>query len=188
MPQDKLNIISINLSKFIGDEVSQPNLDGVSYSAKTRLDFINSARFFLYNKSITELGLDNFCKMFPEFVGFEEKVIFPNKDLDIRTTLKLFNDDKIITKIPPFAYTDGKYNPFSSWYGTEEHPFFAEHDNFIELIGINQLNECMIEYVKQPTSINGYGGNYPDLIEPFIWTTEITNIAYSLILKSQQIT
>lgn len=68
MAQLKLNEILIDVSNKVGDGVSTASADGEIFTASDRLKSINEARIILYNDLLETLGIDDFIKMFPEFV------------------------------------------------------------------------------------------------------------------------
>lgn len=68
MAQPKLNEILIDVSYKIGDGVTSASADGEIFTASDRLKSINEARIILYNDLLETLGVDDFLKIFPEFV------------------------------------------------------------------------------------------------------------------------
>ena len=68
MAQPKLEEILKDVSVRAGDTVTTASADGFLFTSQDRLDAVNSARKVLYREMISQLGLDEFIKQYPEFI------------------------------------------------------------------------------------------------------------------------
>lgn len=181
MPQPKYEWISIALSLYAGDQVSEARLDGLLYSSAERLSAINQARQSLYLSVLTESGVEKFVANYPEFVDIRTKTISPAKAPDIKHVFKVYHGGKIHNGIPRLQAMDYKTSGFSKWKTTEDLPKFVEYQDKVEVFGTNSNSANMI-YLKQPTDIVP---GATDLIEPWIWCEQITRIALTILQGSK---
>ncbi len=186
MAQPKLDYVSLELAAVLADAVATSSTGGDIYDAASRLKAINLGRGNVYNKILHELGEKRFMELYPEFIGKGTKTISP-KDGDIRKVIKAYYNSKILEPVPPEQMYEAANITYSAHYASSTYPRFIEYDDKVELLGIGTSpSTCDISYLKQPLFIAGYGGSYPDLIEPWAWLDEIVLAAEQIILHGQQ--
>lgn len=200
MAQPKLDIISIDVSRRIGDEVTSSNADGNTITAAQRLKAINDARDMLYTQKLESLGLDDFIRLYPEFVALSTYLAITSntvtKPADCKLVLEMtcFQDvmgTKNFHSLPKHMtqknYHDALYNTFSRWKATAGKPKFAEFESTVKLVAtVTDYTDAILNYLKQPVDIAGYGGSNADLFEPEGWHEEIKRIASEIILLGNQ--
>jgi hypothetical protein len=187
MAQPIFDSITIAVSVIVGDEVTTSSGNGNTFSAADRLAAINKARGDIYTKLLKGMGIEEFIKQYPEFVGYEAAVtISPTKDSRIRKVFKMYDaggTNLIVEAVPQRHYLSAKYDTFSKWYGSAGRPRFIEHDDEVETIGISQVSQT-VEYLKQPVDVT-QGGS--EIGEPISWRQLIIERAVEILLQSQQI-
>lgn len=191
MAQPKLDIVSLAVSRRIGDQVSTSSTDGEVITAAQRLAAINRARGTLFTQLITQLGLRQFADTFPSFVLYEANVtVSPTKDSRIHKAIKVVYNNIIAEEIPAEQIADAIGNQYSAWYtptgGTLR---FYEANNEIVVLGAGVgVTTATVLFIQKPIDIAGYGGANADLIEPYEWLDMITDEAVRTILSGLQIT
>ena len=184
MAQPLFDSITIATSVLTGDGVTTSSGNGKVFSASMRLVAVNKARGDVYTKLLAQLGIDEFLRQYPEFVGYEAAMtISPTKDVRIRKAFKLYSGTYILEEVPKRHYLSSKYDTYSKWYGTATRPRFIEHDAAIETIGITATT-AHVEYLKQPVDVT-QGGS--EIGEPPSWRQMIAERAAEILLQTQQI-
>lgn len=195
MAQPKLDIVSIAVSKEIGDEVTASNANGNLFTAAERLSAINRARGNIYTQMLNQLGITKMIDLYPEFLGKSSLSISNSlltKTAAIRKAIKLlytnFLQDKLIIEAVPAEQTlDAEFNIYSKWRGTENKLVFTETENTLKILGATiSSGTADVLYLKQPEDIAGYGGANADLIEPYFWLDLITAEAVINLLRKKQ--
>lgn len=204
MAGERIQAMSVELSKRIADEVAAYSTDGKMFTSAQRLKALNSAREKLYNTYISKLGVDGFAEMFPEFMvetspaitvtgGSAATPTGSRKVMAVKLARTLNFQDAGTTpeyvgtwncrKIPKEVYYEMSLTPESCPYQTTDTDY-----------GYIELGEKVIFFGSKNSPIGGtYYAIYlkdisdvtysQDVIEPSFWTEDTIDLAAKILLS-----
>jgi hypothetical protein len=162
MATTKSNLVSIAVSKIVGDEVTSATSDGTLFTSADRLNAINRARGDVYTEMLKTLGQRQFLELYPEFVAtasitFASSVA--NKPVGIRRIIKAYYNSQIIEVAPVEVTLDALYNTYSKWYSTT-YPVMVEYSesgvNKLKIIGATISASVTVLYVLDLIDLVGH--------------------------------
>lgn len=191
MAQDKLIVIGLAVARNIGDEVSTYTTDGVTFTAAQRLAAINLARGEVYTMILNQLGLDNFIKLYPEWLLYDTSAkTFTNNIASLpaacRKLLKVYVTtlSKMANPVPEMHTLDALNNAYSKWKGSTSRPYFVVYGSNIRLLtGATSTYSGELFYLKQPEH-DAYGST--DIPDPWAWLNMIIDKATEILQKRIQ--
>jgi hypothetical protein len=193
MATTKSNLVSIAVSKIVGDEVSAATSDGTLFTSADRLNAINRARGDVYTEMLKSMGMRQFLELYPEFVAtasisFTSSVA--DKPAGVRRVLKAYYNSQIIEVAPVEVTLDAMYNTYSKWYSAT-YPVMVEYSdsgtNKLKIINATITASVTVLYVLDLIDLVGHDGAYADMIECYAWLNIIIQGAAQYLLNTKQI-
>jgi hypothetical protein len=191
MATPKFDIISIALSKVMGDEVTAATSAGNLFTQAVRENAINRARGTIFTQILMKAGLTQFIDQYPEFVSLQSLTFATPAGTvavpaGVRKVLKIYYNALVAEPVPAELILDAKYNTYSKWKGTTAKPVFLQYNNILEILGfVSGTTAATGLVLNDPVDIASAGAN--DIIEPYTWLDMIVMEAANILLKTQQI-
>ena len=190
----KSNLVSIAVSKIIGDEVSDATYDGVLFKSVDRLSAINRARGDIYTEMLKTLGMRQFLELYPEFIATSDIAFTSSvatKPAGVRRVLKAYYSAPPLIEVAPVELTlDAMYNTYSKWYSAT-YPVMVEYSdsgtNKLKVIGATITGNISVLYLLDLIDLGGHDSSYADMVEPYSWLNLVIQGAVQYLLNTKQI-
>ncbi len=198
MAQPKLEYITLRVSEKIGDQVSSAGTDGEQKTAVKRLEAINDARSKIYNGYYNSLGADRFIADYKEFLKESGEITLTSlvgtKPANIKkiVSVKFWNDSRLeeystqAFPIPVQMYYESIHDEYSVYAVDNLNPQFMEFGTTFKILG-GEYSENRARLLYLEDCVPALQGAYPDIPDPYTWTTDIIELAAKILLTDQQI-
>lgn len=204
MAQPIIEEIDKNVNREAADQVSSYTSDGQTYTAQQREKAVNEAIGDIYTKKLEGLGIEQFSRIYPEFVKEKTITVTPNgnsklyiKDSDVRLIFNI-----LLNISTPASITNGVahylkaevirqalYDSDSEFAPTTDNPKFSETERYfsLELGGSVVVTAGTIKplCLLQPIYV-AYNASGTDTIIPRLWIKEVSVLAAQLIKSKTQ--
>ena len=202
MPTPKLDLLSVEVSKKAGDEVSVATADGNDFTSQQRLRAIHDARKSIYFSVFNQMKLKDFVAVYPEYIkeAVEQTIVEVSGiysfalPADFRIDLAM----KVISNAANSEYVESKrfvaeaeyestLDIYSVFKANENNIKHVVRDNKVIVFGISDrigTFKADLLYLSEPVDIEH--GTTEDIKEPDIWIPQIKEIAYKNLLVDIQ--
>lgn len=196
MAQPKLELLSLEVSKKAGDQVTVATADGKDFTSQQRLRAIHDARKSLFFTVFNQMKLKDFTMIYPEFtkeitnqsINAGNNFIFSvPDDFRVDIAMKVTTDDIAYTESKRFvaeAEYESTLDPYSVFKASVNCVRHVVRDNKIKVFGLTGTYFADLLYLSEPVDIEL--GAAEDINDPDIWIPQIKEIAYKNLLVDIQ--
>lgn len=196
MAQPKLELLSLEVSKKAGDQVTVATADGKDFTSQQRLRAIHDARKSLFFTVFNQMKLKDFTMIYPEFtkeitnqsINAGNNFIFSvPDDFRVDIAMKVTTDETAYTESKRFvaeAEYESTLDPYSVFKASVNCVRHVVRDNKIKVFGLTGTYFADLLYLSEPVDIEL--GAAEDINDPDIWIPQIKEIAYKNLLVDIQ--
>ena len=196
MAQPRLEVLSIQLSRELGDSVAAIATAGDTYTAEMRIEAINRGRQTVYTKMLTAyqgnhaaFGHD-YPELVTESIGITLTTNRGTNPTDMRFPFSVYlrasnpSLNAICHELDLDKYHEGRYNSYSKFYPSATNMKYFPHDTYIEIYGTTITTGVIdVLYLKNITDAVLAGA---DIIDPLNWFDQIIKESYEIATRMLQ--
>ena len=196
MAQPRLEVLSIQLSRELGDSVAAIGTAGDTYTAEMRIEAINRGTQTVYTKMLAAYQGNHaaFSHDYPEYItesiGITLTTNRGTNPTDMRFPFSVYlrasnpSLSTICHELDADKYHESRYNAFSKFYPSTTNMKYFPHDTYIEIYGTTITTGVIdVLYLKNITDAVLAGA---DIIDPLNWFDQIIKESYEIATRMLQ--